>query len=124
MKYMTKQFGTGDEPWTDEELLFNSMVWASCTRMWGASKELTAIMRRPMKESDVTWDIVELVIPGARYTVWSCKDETPFPIINDEPDIDDLCPEGDITKQFWRNLYQGIENCHNESNKNNGNQNM
>jgi hypothetical protein len=124
MKYMTKQFGNGDEPWTDGELLFNAMIWVSCTRMWGALKELTAIMRRPMKESNVTWNTVELVIPGARYTVWSRNDGTPFPTINDEPDIDDLCPEEDITKQFWRNLYQGIENWHNEANKKITNQNM
>jgi len=54
MKYMTKQFSNGDVPWTEGELLFNAMVWATGTRMWGASKELTDVMRRPIKESDVT----------------------------------------------------------------------
>ncbi|MDD1686069.1 hypothetical protein [Methanoregula sp.] len=101
MKYMTKQFGTGDEPWTDGELLFNAMVWASCTRMWGASKELTAIMQRPTKESEVTWDTVELVIPGARYTVWSRNDGTIFPDLNREIDEDDLTLEGEVTKWIW-----------------------
>jgi hypothetical protein len=109
MKYMTKQFGSGEEPWTDDEFLFNAMVWVTSTRMWGASKKLTAIMRRPIKESDVTWNTVELLIPGGQYTVWSRKDGTPFPNLNDEPNPDDLAPEGSVTKQFWRDLYLGIE---------------
>jgi hypothetical protein len=109
MKYMTKQFGDGNEPWTDGELLFNAPIWATGTRMWGASKELTKIMRRPVNESDVTWDTVELLIPGAQLTVWSRNDGTPFPAINTEPDPDNLYPEGYVTQQFWKNLYQGIQ---------------
>jgi hypothetical protein len=115
MKYMTKQFGSGDEPWTEGELLFNAMVWATGTRMWGASKELTAIMRRPVKDSDVTWETVELLIPGAQFTVWTREDGTTFPNLNDESDPDDLCPEENITKQFWKNLYRGIEQWRKES---------
>lgn len=106
---MTKQFGDNKEPWSDGELLFNAMVWASNTRMWGASKELTAVMRRPVKESEVTWDTVELLMPGTQLTVWSREDGTPFPNLNDDPDPDDLCLESDVTKQFWKNLYNGIE---------------
>jgi hypothetical protein len=113
MKYMIKQFGNGDEPWSDGELLFNAMVWASCTRMWGASKELTAILRKPIKESDIIWDTVALVMPGARYTVWSHQDETPFP--NLDPDPDDLCPEGCVTRKFWKNQFLGIERWRDES---------
>ena len=109
MKYMTKQFGNGDEPWTDGELLFNAMVWATGTRMWGASKVLTEVMRRPVKQSDVIWDTVELLMPGTQLTVWSRKDEAPFPILNEEPNPDDPCPEEYITKQFWKNFYEGIE---------------
>jgi len=105
---MTKQFGNGDEPWTNGELLFNAMVWATGTRMWGASKEPTTVMRRPKKDSDVTWDTVELVMSGAQFTVWSRDDGTSFPNLNDEPDIDNLCPEGDVTKLFWKNLYHGV----------------
>jgi hypothetical protein len=71
--------------------------------------ELTAIMRKPEKESDVTWDMVELLIPGAQFTVWSRDDGIPFPDLNAEPDPDDLCPEGNVTKQFWKNLNSGIE---------------
>ena len=97
MKYMTKQFGIGNQGWIDEELLFNAIVWKTVTRMWGASKELTAIMRRPEKDSDVIWDTVELLIPGAQFTVWSCDDATPFPNLNGDPDPDDLCPEEFIT---------------------------
>lgn len=108
MKYMAKQFIPGDVPWTDGELLFNAMVWATGTRMWGASKELTAVMRRPVKESDVTWEMVNLLMPGTKITVWSREDEIPFPNLNDEPDPDDLAPEGSVTKQFWRNHYQII----------------
>jgi hypothetical protein len=68
--------------------------------MWGSSKELTAIMRRSKKESKVTWDTVELVIPGGHYTVWSCKDGTPFTNLNSDPD--DLYLEGSVTKNFGR----------------------
>lgn len=66
-------------------------------------------MRRPVKESDVRWDMVELLIPGAQLAVWSRNDGTPFPNLNEELDPDDLYPEGDVTKQFWKNLYRGIE---------------
>jgi len=118
MKYMTKQFGNGDEPWTEGELLFNARVWATGTRMWGASKELTEIMRKPVKESDIIWDTVELLMPGAQLTVWSRDNGTPFPNLNDEPVPDDLCPESDVTKQFWKNMYSGIEMWRNESNFN------
>lgn len=69
MKYMTKQFGKGEDSLIDGELLFNSMVWATGTRMWVASKGLTEVMRKPVKISDnVTWDTVELVMPGAQLT--------------------------------------------------------
>ncbi|MGD0080228.1 MAG: hypothetical protein ABSB80_06235 [Methanoregula sp.] len=75
--------------------------------------ELTAVMRRPVKESDVTWDTVELLILGAQYTVWSREDGTPFSSLGEqhvtELDPDDLCPEGDVTKQSWMNLCEGIE---------------
>jgi hypothetical protein len=117
MKYMTKQFGDNKDPWSNGELLFNAMVWASNTRMWGASKELTAVMRRPVKESDVTWDTVDLLMPGTEITVWSRNDGMPFPSLNDEPDPDDLAPEGSVTKQFWRTFYWGIEQQRNKSTK-------
>lgn len=108
MKYMTKQFGTGNEPWTDGELLFNAMVWVTGTRMWGASKELTEVMRRPVKESDIIWDTVELLMSGIQVTVWSREDGTALPNLTDELDPDDLCPESDTTKQFWKNRYRII----------------
>lgn len=110
MKYMTKQFGTGDDAWTEGELLFNAIVWDTGTRMWGASKELTTIMWRPKKDSDVIWDTVELFIPGAQFTVWSRDDGTPFPNLNDEPDLDNLAPEESVTKQFWKDKYFGLNN--------------
>ncbi len=115
MKYMTKQFRTGDEPWTKGELLFNAMVWATGTSMWGASTELTEVMRKPMKESEVIWDTVELLMPRTQLTVWPSIDGTLFPNFHDDPDIDDQFPEGDVTKQFWKNLYDGIEQRRNES---------
>ena len=114
MKYMAKQFGTGDEPWKNGETLFNAIVWMTGTRMWGASKELTAIMRKPETESDITWDTVELLISGHGFIVWSREDGTPFLNLNTELDPDDLCPEGSVTKQFWKNLYEGIEQWRNE----------
>ncbi|MFA5332319.1 MAG: hypothetical protein WC342_08070 [Methanoregula sp.] len=107
---MTKQFGSGDEPWTEGELLFNAMVWTTGTRMWGASKELTEVMRKPGTGVDnVTWDTVELLMPGTQITVWSREEGSPFLNLKGEPDPDDLCPESDVIKQFWHNLYAGIE---------------
>ena len=41
-------------------------------------------MRKPINESDVTWDTVELLMPETQLTVWSRDDETPFPNLNDE----------------------------------------
>ena len=104
MKYMTKQFGNGDEPWQDGEFLFNAMVWATGTRMWGASKCLTEIMRRPKTISEVVWDAVDLLVSGAQFRVWSRNDGTPFTDLTDEPDPDNLCPEGNVTRQFWKNF--------------------
>lgn len=108
MKYMSKQFGTG-EPWTKVELLFNAMVWNTHTRMWGASKDLTAVMRKPDKVSEVIWDTVELLTPGGEFEVWSRDDGTPFPHLGErletEQDPDDLCPEDNITRSLWASKY-------------------
>jgi hypothetical protein len=73
-------------------------------------------MRRPEKESNVTCEIVVLLMPGTQLTAWSCDDGMPFPNLHNEPDLDDLYPECDVTKQFWRNLYRGIERWRPESN--------
>jgi len=112
MKYMTKQFGYGEDPWTKEELEFNAMVWRTGTRMYGASKELTLIMRRPEKKSDITWNTVDLLTRYGEFEVWSREDGKPFPVLGHqlepEPDPDDLCPEGGVTKQLWKNIYGGI----------------
>ncbi len=48
-------------------------------------------------------------MPGAKLTVWSRDEGMPFPDLNDEPDPDNLYPECDVIKQFWRNLYMVIE---------------
>jgi hypothetical protein len=56
------------------------------TRMWGASKGLTEIMLRSEKVSDVTWDTVDLLIPGKQFTVWSRDDGTPFPSLGEQHD--------------------------------------
>jgi hypothetical protein len=74
----------------------------------GSSKELTEVMRKLVTDSHVPWETVELLMPGAQLTVWSREDGTPFPHLNEEPDPDDLSPESDVTKQFWRNRYLGI----------------
>lgn len=81
----------------------------------GASKELTEVMRKPIKESDsVTWDTVELLMPGTQLTVWSRKDGTSIPDLHEEHDPDDIYPESEVTKQFWKNLFSGIERWKNE----------
>jgi len=54
-------------------------------------------------------------MPGTEITVWSRDDGMPFPNFNDEPDLDDFCPEGNATKQFWKNKYTGINQWHKES---------
>ena len=106
MKYMDKQFSEGTESWTKGDLLFNAMMWETKTRMWGASKELTAIMRRPEEpESGVVWETVELVTPAGEYNVWCHEDATQALILNDP---DNLCPEGYVTKVQWANMYEGI----------------
>jgi hypothetical protein len=115
MKYMTKQFGSGDEAWTDGEFLFNAMVWKTSTRMWGASKELTKVMQRPEKISDIIWDVVELLTKGAQFTVWSRTDESLKPAINAGMCLDDLAPEKYVTKEFWRIKFEAIEQRCNES---------
>lgn len=110
MGYMSKQFGTG-EPWTSAEKLFNAAMWKTKTRMWGCSKELTAVMRKPETVSDVEWDSVELLTPAGEFPVWQREDGEPFPVL-DDPDIrdpDDLCPEGYVTKLRWKNWYRTIE---------------
>ena len=130
MKYMTKQFGTGEQPWTKGEFLFNAMVWKTGTRMWGASKELTDVMRRPEKISDIIWDTVELLIPSRGVSilellmpskgigngsllVWSREDkmQSPLDIKHQltEQNLDDLCPEGYVTRRFWEDKYWSIE---------------
>jgi hypothetical protein len=76
------------------------MLWATGTPMWGASKELTAGMRKPENDSDVIWNTVELLIPCAQFTVGVRHDGTPFPDLNTEPDLYDTCPEEGVTKQF------------------------
>lgn len=112
MKYMDKQFSVGTDAWTKGDLLFNAMMWETKTRMWGTSKELTAVMRRPEKpESEIVWETVELVTPAGEFPVWSCEDGTPFPVLDDPDDMDpdDLCPEGYVTKLQWENEYRTIE---------------
>jgi hypothetical protein len=39
----------------------------------------------------------------------SRDDETPFPDLNTNPNIDDLFPKESVTKQIWRTLCEGIE---------------
>jgi hypothetical protein len=53
-------------------------------------------------------------MPGTQLMVRFRDDGTPFPNLNAEPDPEDICPEGSATKQFWKNLYQGIEQWRNE----------
>jgi hypothetical protein len=110
MKYMTKQFGNGDEAWNDGDLLFNAIIWDTSTRMWGAASELTAIMKRPKTNSDIIWDSIELLIPGAQFTVWTRHDGTlnpPFIELQEtEQEPDDLCPDDKITKWLWTTKYE------------------
>jgi len=45
--------------------------YPSCAgyRICGESNELTEVMRKPVKESDIVWDTVDLLMPGAQLTV-------------------------------------------------------
>ena len=38
-----------------------------------------------------------------------------FANLNDESDPDDLAPEESVTKQFWKDLYEGIQRWRNKS---------
>jgi hypothetical protein len=71
-------------------------------------------MQKPQKESDIMRDTIELLMSGTQLTVWSREDGTPFPNLNDETNPDDPCPEEYVTKQFWKNKYEGIEQRRNE----------
>ena len=66
-------------------------------------------MRKPEKESDVIWNTVELLTRDGEFVVWSREDGKLFPVLGEqtesEPDSDDFCPEGGVTKQFWKNHY-------------------
>ncbi|MFA4861103.1 MAG: hypothetical protein WC598_10115 [Methanoregula sp.] len=84
------------------------MVWATNTRMWGTSKELTFIMKRPEKNTDVIWNTVDLLIPGVEFNVWSLKDELTKPAINTGMCIYDLAPEQSVTKHLWKNKFNRI----------------
>jgi len=54
-------------------------------------------------------------MPETQLTVWSRDDGTSFPSLSEEPDPDDLCPEGKMPKQFWKNKYTSIEQWRQES---------
>lgn len=110
LKYMSKQFGIGDENWTNEELLFNAIVWSTKTRMWGASKELTAVMKKPETKSENVWESIELLIlnPLKGMTVieiWVRDAGEPFPDLC-ELNPDDLCPEDSTTRRLWVKKYE------------------
>jgi hypothetical protein len=70
------------------------------------------------KKSDITWNTVELLTHEGEFEVWSREAETPFPVLGEqvEPlkDLDDLCPEGGVTKQLWKNHYKCIERLREE----------
>ena len=72
------------------------------------------VMKRPLKESGVIWDAVELLVPRTQFTVWSRDDGTPCPNLDNDIDLDDLYPEETITKQFWKSKYTNINQWLNE----------
>jgi hypothetical protein len=55
-------------------------------------------------------------MPGTQLAVWSRDDGTLFPNLNEELDLNDLCSEKYVTKQFWKNKYVSIEQWGNELN--------
>ena len=104
-----------DQLWIDGELQFNALVQVTGTRMWGVAKELTVEMRRSKKDSEVTWDTVELLIPRAQFTVQFRDDGTPLPNLTEEPDPDDLYSEEYLTKQFWKSRYDAYNRIYSEN---------
>lgn len=122
MKYMGKQFGIGSDGWSKGDLLFNAMMWYTKTRMWGASKELTAVMRKPEIVSDVEWNSVELLKPQemklpngetrvieCSHLVWQRDNGEPFPVL-DDPDIsdpDDFIPLNNSEPEglYWKRVF-------------------
>ena len=52
---------------------------------------------------------------AGEFGAWSRHDGTLFPVFKIELDPDDTCPDVYVTKQFWTNLYSGVEQWRNES---------
>jgi hypothetical protein len=59
--------------------------------------------------AEMIWDTVELLVKGTQFVIWSREDGISLLDLNSESNPDDICPEGEVTKQFWRTLYEGIE---------------
>jgi hypothetical protein len=104
MKYMASQFGYGDSQWTPQEWTFNALMWETKTRMWGSSKDITTVMKRPEKVSDFVCDTVTLRTPKGDAVIWNRKNGDNFPDLSNVENIldpDDLAPEGERTLLKW-----------------------
>ena len=74
MKYFSKSFQPSDdidgsdeyqnETWSDEVWLFNALVHKHGWRLYGASSDITKVMRQLPKDSDTTWRYLRLLNGG------------------------------------------------------------
>ena len=71
----------------------------TCMRTCGQAVAQRGVDRPP---SDSERSEVGEASPLQNETARSRDDRKPFPNLNEEPELDDLCPESDVTKQFWK----------------------
>lgn len=62
VKYMAKGLNLEDSPhgepayaWTPQELVFYSLAWEHHWRLWGASRNLSHVMKKPVSEDTGVW---------------------------------------------------------------------
>jgi hypothetical protein len=89
-----------------DQLLYPGILSLAQARPDEASRRLPVAAGRGRHRYEIS---TVLLITGTQFAVWSRKDGTSNLDLNDELDPDDLCPEGNVTKKFWNNLYQRIE---------------
>ena len=64
-----------DSPdWTKGQLVFNAIARENKYRLWGSSRNLTTIMKRPLKEfEEIEWYIIELYERDEPIKIWQAE---------------------------------------------------
>lgn len=114
MKYIAKGFVStdsryGDHKWTPAELVFNALVWDGNYRTFQPSRGLQQYMGwTPGHDDAIYWHTNTMQHEQGSVTVWEKSILSWIPGrtllaagIKEGADPDDLCPEGEITRQLW-----------------------